>query len=261
MHTVYASGQYNFLYAALVYNVNTYAAARLDEYNIAWVPSCYFDGGYAYNAGMSTAAVAAGLDSCGLREVPALELSVTLTWVETAFLQIDVSITNNDLTNTAPSTPSAPVGPALGAATKPYLFSAAATDPDNDPLYYQFDWGDGTESDWVGPYPSGSAGSADHAWTTGGSFVIRTKAKDPYGAETDWSASAAIDLKPAGDANDDGIVNIGDAVYIITYVFRGGPAPAVLDSADGNCDGKVNVGDAVFLVTYIFRSGPPPGCL
>jgi len=64
----------------------------------------------------------------------------------------------------------------------------------------------------------------------------------------------------AGDANGDGQVNIGDAVFIITYVFRGGPAPDPLSSGDANCDAKINVGDAVYIVTYIFRGGPAPGC-
>ena len=29
----------------------------------------------------------------------------------------------------------------------------------------------------------------------------------------------------AGDANGDGEVNVGDAVYLISYVFKGGPPP------------------------------------
>lgn len=61
-----------------------------------------------------------------------------------------------------------------------------------------------------------------------------------------------------GDANDDGAINIGDAVYIVSYVFRGGPAPQHPKAADANCDGNVNIGDAVYIVTYIFRAGPPP---
>lgn len=64
----------------------------------------------------------------------------------------------------------------------------------------------------------------------------------------------------AGDANDDGKVNVGDAVYIITYVFRGGPAPPCEPAADANADGKINVGDAVYIITYVFRGGPAPTC-
>jgi hypothetical protein len=61
-----------------------------------------------------------------------------------------------------------------------------------------------------------------------------------------------------GDANDDGEVNVADAVYIIRYIFAGGPPPPWICKADASGDGRVDVGDAVYLINYIFRSGPPP---
>ncbi len=61
-----------------------------------------------------------------------------------------------------------------------------------------------------------------------------------------------------GDANGDGTINIADAVYIISYIFKGGPAPDPLCVADANGDGTVNISDAVYLVSYIFKGGPPP---
>jgi len=62
-----------------------------------------------------------------------------------------------------------------------------------------------------------------------------------------------------GDVNEDGAINTGDAVYIISYVFKGGPAPVPLSSCNCNSDDyECNVGDAVYLVNYIFRGGPPP---
>lgn len=63
-----------------------------------------------------------------------------------------------------------------------------------------------------------------------------------------------------GDANADSLINVGDAVYIITYVFRGGRPPQPLSAADVNGDEAINVGDAVYLITYIFRGGPHPVC-
>jgi len=63
-----------------------------------------------------------------------------------------------------------------------------------------------------------------------------------------------------GDANGDRLINVGDAVFVINFVFRSGPTPAPLEAGDANCDGSVNVGDAVYLVNYVFRSGPPPCC-
>lgn len=63
-----------------------------------------------------------------------------------------------------------------------------------------------------------------------------------------------------GNANGDGAINTGDAVYIVSYIFRGGPAPVPVFAGDANCDGKVTVGDAVYIVSYIFRGGPAPCC-
>ncbi len=63
-----------------------------------------------------------------------------------------------------------------------------------------------------------------------------------------------------GDANNDGTVNVGDAVYIIGYIFRGGPVPPCTEEGDANGDGKINIGDAVYIVSYVFRGGLPPLC-
>jgi immune inhibitor A len=61
-----------------------------------------------------------------------------------------------------------------------------------------------------------------------------------------------------GDANGDGNVNVGDAVFVIAYVFSGGPAPDPLCLGDANGDGNVNIGDAVHLINYVFKGGPAP---
>ncbi len=63
-----------------------------------------------------------------------------------------------------------------------------------------------------------------------------------------------------GDANDDGNVNVGDAVYLINYVFKAGPPPTPypICSGDANCDCDCNVGDAVYVITYVFKGGPSP---
>lgn len=63
-----------------------------------------------------------------------------------------------------------------------------------------------------------------------------------------------------GDADGSGSVNVGDAVFLINYIFKGGPAPDPLESGDANCDGAVNIGDAVYLINYIFKGGPEPCC-
>jgi N-acetylneuraminic acid mutarotase len=61
-----------------------------------------------------------------------------------------------------------------------------------------------------------------------------------------------------GDANSDRQVNVADAVFLISYVFKGGPAPIPVCAGNANGDGGTNVGDAVYLIAYVFSGGPPP---
>ena len=63
-----------------------------------------------------------------------------------------------------------------------------------------------------------------------------------------------------GDTNGDGIINIGDVVYLVSYLYKSGPAPTPVESGDVNCDEIVNIGDVVYLVSYLYRNGPPPSC-
>lgn len=63
-----------------------------------------------------------------------------------------------------------------------------------------------------------------------------------------------------GDANADGLINTADVVYLINYLFVGGPTPQPWQSGDANCDGIVDIADVVYLINYLFVAGPPPGC-
>ena len=61
-----------------------------------------------------------------------------------------------------------------------------------------------------------------------------------------------------GDANRDGKVTVADVVYLVSYLFKGGPAPVPLGAGDANHDGKITVADCVYLINYLFKGGPPP---
>lgn len=61
-----------------------------------------------------------------------------------------------------------------------------------------------------------------------------------------------------GDVNGDGGITLVDVVYLINYLFKGGPEPQPWESGDVNCDGDVSISDAVYLINYLFKSGPPP---
>jgi hypothetical protein len=77
-----------------------------------------------------------------------------------------------------------------------------------------------------------------------------------YSTEIHATAGGCI----RGDANCDGVINVSDVVYLINYLFTGGPAPNPLWLGDANCDETVSVSDVVYLINYLFISGPPPGC-
>jgi ankyrin repeat protein len=61
-----------------------------------------------------------------------------------------------------------------------------------------------------------------------------------------------------GDANMDGKKTVSDVVFLINYLFKGGPAPNPVYLGDVNCDGKTTVSDVVYLINYLFKGGSAP---
>ncbi|HVP37189.1 MAG TPA: right-handed parallel beta-helix repeat-containing protein [Terriglobales bacterium] len=82
--------------------------------------------------------------------------------------------------------------------------------------------------------------------------------KDPDSSIADMGALYYHYLR--GDANQDEKVTVADIVYLVSYLFKHGPAPAPFQSGEANCDGKVTVADVVYLVAYLFKHGPQPAC-
>lgn len=81
---------------------------------------------------------------------------------------------------------------------------------------------------------------------------------NPDQSDTDQNGIGDACEHVCGDASGDQAVNIGDAVNIINYIFKGGPAPDPLCTGDASGDVAVNIADAVYLISYIFKSGPGP---
>jgi parallel beta-helix repeat protein len=94
-------------------------------------------------------------------------------------------IDTDDWLNEAPVNISL-TGQTYGTAGEEYYYYVSSKDPNGDPIFYKFDWGDDSYSDWIGPYISGTEGSESHTWSVG-VYDIRVKAKDTRGLETDWS--------------------------------------------------------------------------
>ena len=96
--------------------------------------------------------------------------------------------------NNAPGRPSRPTGPSEGIPEEEYTFSTKSSDPDGDQVLYQWDWGDGYISEWLGPFNSNEEVYANHAWPIEGEFEITVKSKDIYGEESEWSNSLSINI-------------------------------------------------------------------
>ncbi|MDH3889548.1 MAG: hypothetical protein OEV49_00565 [candidate division Zixibacteria bacterium] len=63
-----------------------------------------------------------------------------------------------------------------------------------------------------------------------------------------------------GDINCDGFlgIDISDLVYLVDYMFTGGPQPCCFEDVDVNCDGSIDISDLVYVVDYMFTGGPQP---
>ncbi|MGE3966409.1 MAG: peroxidase family protein [Planctomycetota bacterium] len=61
-----------------------------------------------------------------------------------------------------------------------------------------------------------------------------------------------------GDCNQDGALDIADAVSMIGYLFGGAPDLGCEDACDMNDDGVHNIADVIFPVTHLFQAGPAP---
>jgi hypothetical protein len=102
---------------------------------------------------------------------------------------------------------------------------------------------------------------------SGGTASLTVQAIDRVYPTNKDSLTYALSLASVpplpGDANKDGSVNVGDAVYIINYVFKGGPKPVIPNWGDTNADCAINAGDAVYIINYVFKGGPAPivGCV
>ena len=61
-----------------------------------------------------------------------------------------------------------------------------------------------------------------------------------------------------GDANGDGGLNITDGIFVLNYLFLGGPAADCLEAANANDDESLNITDGIFILNYLFLGGSPP---
>ena len=61
-----------------------------------------------------------------------------------------------------------------------------------------------------------------------------------------------------GDADDSGVANLTDGIFILSWLFRATAAPVCQDSSDVDDSGDINLTDAIYLLVHLFGTGPAP---
>ncbi|PKK83098.1 MAG: hypothetical protein CVT49_10315 [candidate division Zixibacteria bacterium HGW-Zixibacteria-1] len=93
-----------------------------------------------------------------------------------------------------------------------------------------------------------------HGWRTFG-YPVDSTFKNIFEAHN-------VPVFKPGDANDNELINILDATFIIDYLYKSGAAPPHMSAADINADCSVNILDATYLIDYLYKGGSAPlaGC-
>lgn len=158
--------------------------------------------------------------------------------------------------NSAPSVPAPPSGPSTWYAGMAASFSASATDPDGNPVYYTFSWGDGTQSN-SGFVGSGMSGSASHTWTATSDYWVQVKATDNLGLSSAWSSPVRIrvvvNTPPTTPAVPSGPKILGGGV-MGTYSTAGS-----LDSTSSSIRYTFDFGDGGTYASAWVAPGAPVG--
>jgi len=65
-----------------------------------------------------------------------------------------------------------------------------------------------------------------------------------------------------GDASGDSVVNMSDPLWMISYLYKNGPAPCIPETGDPSGDCEFNMSDLLWLISYLYKNGPAPnpGC-
>jgi hypothetical protein len=131
----------------------------------------------------------------------------------------------------------------------------------------------------------------DDLWyptTDGGGYSLHivdsSLAKETWNQASSWTASAEAEGSPGsaddsdlpdsgwqriGDANQDGLIDVSDAVKILRGLFLGDPGDPPCDgesitdggnllALDTNGDDSLDVSDVLYLLAYLFEGGPDP---
>jgi hypothetical protein len=154
------------------------------------------------------------------------------------------------------------MGPTEGSAGIAYEYLISSWDPDGDDISYWVEWGDGTHTGWIGPYPSGEHAAANHTWAERGSYSITAKAKDVNNAESNFSAplimnttgyQIEITLRPRGLGVAATILNVGeDAATHVTWTITLNGGIILYGKSKNSTIDEILPGGTVLISSFFF---------
>ena len=130
-------------------------------------------------------------------------VTATHTYASAGIYQVTLTVIDNEgntdtettwvfinTENHPPKTPSL-LGRRNGKNGTSYRYTFWTTDPDGDDVEYYLNWGDdywfGGAAGWIGPFKSGEKITLQKTWKEKGNYTVRVKAKDRYGAKSEWT--------------------------------------------------------------------------
>jgi len=117
----------------------------------------------------------------------------------------------------------------------------------------RWDFGDGAQS---------ADASPTHEYRAAGAYAVSlTVAAEGREKTATKPAYIVVRFAPVflrGDPNEDGRVDLSDAISILRMLFGGRALPACEDRLDANDDGQLTIADAIRVLSYLFAGGPAP---
>jgi parallel beta-helix repeat protein len=166
----------------------TFNATVIDNFRVAqvWVVYWYDPGAY-FNLSMNN----------NYGDVWQRTISINITSETLTYYLIAVDFSNNFNVsyprvvkinpNLPPGTPTI-TGEINGKIKTTYEYTFTSVDLKEDMISYYVDWDDGTSEIWTEYFPSGEGIKLNHSWSKKGTYNIRAKAKDVFGAESEWGS-------------------------------------------------------------------------
>ena len=209
LDNIYKTGDYPWYYVGLVYDKNSQAAYRRDEYGISGVPTAFFDGGYTVTQGeRSSESICRPLiEACGSRQVPALDLSVSVKYTGDGNLQIAIVLTNgNEMSGN--QSPTADAGGPYYASVGDAITFDGSRSSDTEGMIEGYRWdftNDGTyDTEWL------ISATTTYSYSSFGTYTVKLEVKDDTdGTDTDTTTVQIIRVIPSAQINGpySGMVN------------------------------------------------------